>query len=201
MLPTALQKALTRARATLDAEGRLPLPKRRAIWDAIGPYEFDEDGYAEGLPHLRRIELVITLVEHLIPAWQAVQPEDDHPQRILATINAYLDGDAYADELLEVAQSLAELEETLTDPTALAIADATLHAVHVTFHDEAFGTADELDEHDLDDADLTDAERDATYFAATAQPDDAARRDLWAWYIDHAVPTAYTRYEAPDDEA
>lgn len=195
-LPNQLESALTTAGLELDAnaDGHLAIRARRRIWDAMGPYRFDADEFALGAGHLRRSTLASISAGAALPIWEMLGG-DSEPEEVLQLVDSYLAGHVVADPVWSAAERLFDRADHLEDGPEAWVVLATYHAVNVAFGDELIPTdgaqAEELDM----------SRYDSAYYAACAisgsHPGEAGgsaprRRMFWTWYLESAVPAAYT---------
>jgi hypothetical protein len=194
-LPSDLSAALAAAWTALEAHprGELPLPYRRAIWEALGPPH--GDGYR------RRVALSQLAVRHVLPLWDAEHPDDDGPHRMLALADRLVRGEADPQAARREQDAFAVEVQDLDDEDLRPgyVGDAavdTVSTARIDYGPEDF-EPDRLDEQ-------LDADQwDASYYAALAsagkgprEPGDTTetqskRRDFWRWYLTEAVPAAY----------
>src|SRR5215217_7609709 len=81
-LPPDLEQRIAEARTVLEqrGDGRLPLPQRRRVREAFGPWEpLDAPTAPPGLR--RRVELARLAAERVLPVWYAEAEADDLADR------------------------------------------------------------------------------------------------------------------------
>ena len=174
----------------------------------MGPYQFDEDGFAEGVGNLRRTELCRLCAEKVLHIWKDQFPEDDFPEKMIAKTEKYLDGDIDSEQLWEgVDDFLNRLDEN--ENPAVAAGYAAMQVPNTALNDLLLidqETEQELPQ-DLKDEELDYEDHDSGFFASMAvvffQSNDdfeaiENRRDFWRWYLTEAVPSSYAAY---DDDA
>ncbi len=195
-LPRNLHSALTTADLALSEsrDGHLPVSLRRAVWDAMGQYQFTDEQFAYGLGHLRRTTLACFAAEAALGVWVR-HGGDDQPGRVLDLVEHYLTGNADGEVLHEIGTELWNRADYLEEGPEAWVIFATYHAVMVAFSDElAPAEATQESEDSLN-------EYDAGYYAACAlangHPGDPGssmerRRAFWRWYLESAVPAAFS---------
>jgi Immunity protein Imm5 len=196
-LPADLEQRIADARGVLEQrdDGRLPLPQRRRVREAFGPWQpLDAPHAPPGLR--RRVELARLAAERVLPVWYAEAESDHGPEQMLALAERRLNreiSEAEADDLADrfrvYADGLAYRKQI--SQRALAAGEAArlvLAAVDL----------DDYAEHppDAEDEDIDPDNWEAAYVAAIAAagyPDEdvEARREFWRWYLDEAVPAAW----------
>jgi len=196
-LPPDLEQRIAEARTVLDqrGDGRLPLPQRRRVREAFGPWEpLDAPTAPPGLR--RRVELARLAAERVLPVWYAEAEGDHGPEQMLEFAERRLNreiSEAEADDLADRfrvhAERLASRKQI--SQRALAAGEAARLVL-------AAADLDDYAEHapDADDGDIDPDNWEAAYVAAIAAagyPDEdvEARRAFWRWYLDEAVPTAW----------
>jgi len=196
-LPADLEQRIAEARAVLEErdDGRLPLPQRRRVREAFGPWEpLDAAHPPPGLR--RRVELARRAAERVLPVWYAEAAGDHGPEQMLELAERRLnreitepEADDLADRFRAHAENLAYRKEI--SQRALAAGEAARLVV-------VAADIDDYGEHPphADDDDLDPDDWEAAYVAAIAaagypEEDVAARRDFWRWYLEEAVPEAW----------
>jgi hypothetical protein len=194
-LPNNLESALTSAALALAEarDGHLRISARRRVWDVMGPYRFDDDQYAFGTGHLRRTTLACFAAEAALGVWERYGG-DDEPDRVLGLVEHYLAGQVSAEEVWNAGEALWDRLEQLGEGVEAWVIFAAYHAVNVAFSDELASARMQSDEDQL-------CEYDAGYYAACAiaggHPGDPEssiqrRRAFWRWYLESAVPAAFS---------
>ena len=171
------------------ADGELPLPERQAIRERFGPYEPVDGPHAP--PGLRRrVRLAELAARKVLPLWYADRPDDDEPERLLAlaydVLERRVDRDEARREAHRFLNRMQELDD-LSDAGASA-AEAARNVVR---------TACDGDHSDHAGDESEPSGWDPTFMAALAAagyPDESVeqRRAFWEWYLDEAVPEAWS---------
>jgi immunity protein Imm5 of predicted polymorphic toxin system len=194
-LPEDLRAQLAHARAVLDArdDGELPLPERQAIRERLGPFEpVDAQHAPAGLR--RRVKRAELAARRVLPLWYADRPDDDEPERLLALAHDVLDRRVERDEARREAHRflnrMQELED-LSDNGASA-AEAARNVVRTAYDGDYSDRTTEPSEETIEPS-----EWDPTFMASLAAagyPDESVdkRRAYWEWYLDEAVPEAWS---------
>jgi Immunity protein Imm5 len=187
-----------------DAHHHLELGARQTVLAALGP-ALDPSVPFGGRGHQRRTMLDITTVQHILPLWQAVWPDDDSPQEVLAEADHALRGTASAEE--DVRSSILWLwtvfdDFTLDDgdqhPSQSLVLFAAIKALCRAFNDQGFDPT-RIDPRATDGHTpprSTDAAFDASVAYADGVPwdqtsHDARRLEFWEWWLTQAVPAAW----------
>jgi Immunity protein Imm5 len=195
-VPPDLERRIEEARAVLDdqPDGSLPLPQRRRIREAFGPWRPTDR--REPPPGLRRrVELARLAAEHVLPIWHAEAPDNHGPERMLELARQRLEREVSEDEAEELSDRFhAEAERLASRKEISQRALAAGDAARVVVPEVDIGDYDEPP--DADDEDLDPDNWEAAYVASVAAagyPDDdpEARRAFWRWYLDEAVPAAW----------
>jgi hypothetical protein len=201
-LPDDLTRALEEAKAGLvvHPHAELVLPKRKKIWAAMGPVVITKRNRAKMTPGLRRrTALAIVTAEHVLPIWERHWDSKD-PHRMLEVVRAYVrDEMSWRDARDEQTRFLGALYNANTDE----ISEDIFHFVYVGYAAvDAVATA--LKDMDCEDDGTLDEDLDSwdgSFWACSAYSGDfpwearsdmGRRREFWEWYLDEAVPLAYT---------
>lgn len=198
-LPPPLQRAVHDAASALEAAppGHLSLRHRRRIWEALG----ELGGTHRPTPgHRRRAMLDLLTVEHVKPVWDEAYPGDPAVDEVLDAARRALSEGPPHDEGLELA-SRADIEfvDRPDDDVGFGpgyVGQGACAALMTAIGDKSYNNVPL----DADDEDLDVDDWDASFFgelAAGGEPDDPAvgpgpRREFWRWYLDEAVPAAWT---------
>jgi len=185
--------------------GELSRGTRRKIWMALGPSEqkLDDSGQPDGAAMnaglRRRVHLALACAERVLPVWERCFPPED-PRRMIQTTEAYLRGEQTWDTAYEVQNRFAGGLQNATDlePETQCAAYAGHAAVAVV----QTALSDEMIDEDIEsDEELELGEWDAALFAAAAYAGDLPwgghldphrLREFWRWYLDTALPEAYS---------
>ena len=205
-LSPALKKALKAAEAAIvaDPRGELVLEHRRAIWAAMGEPEYDPDGFAEGLGHARRVELAQLVSRSILQYWTQALPGDTRATELLDKIDAYVQGEDSSGPMWDAIEALSPSLEELADPRAACVGYAAIHAAEVALRDEALEDPEPEPDAEPPDPDAPNpAGLDSAYFAVVAcagledeEQNVRERRRFWTWYVQEAVPEAFTTFGA-----
>jgi len=204
-LTQSLDTLVAQARHAIDRDSHhdLPLGYRRAIWAALGP-RMDDTRLAPTIGTRRRTHLAELTTRKVLPMWERTWPSDKRPERLLMLANGVLDG------IVEPSVARAErrrfhahLEDIGYGNQPLQIASAPGYAAIATLNtalrDEIFDPFHV--DYAVTDAAVDPQESDASSYAAIAYaggpagwPDaDAGERlDFWRWWLDEAVPRAWS---------
>jgi hypothetical protein len=191
-----LQEAKAQVRSHPKHE--LILPMRKKIWRAMGPVVIGERNRAVVTTGLRRrTMLAVCATEHVLPIWeQSLSTKDPH--EMLDTAQRYLRGEVDWDSAWETKNSFsgglknANSDEWKEIGCSICVGYAAVRTMGVALKDEWMDGDETLDE-DRDDW-------DAGFFACAAfsgapwgtNSDPRRRLQFWEWYIDDAVPQAYS---------
>lgn len=184
------------ARKSLEAEGRLALPRRRALWRSLYPDTTTEPGRMIG--DRRLVFLNILAAQRVSSFWYAVFPDDDVPGAMLrlaldvafdrvGAARAERERDAACVDVVEN-RRYAEGQESALFAGHAAIATVTA-ALLRELPDVAAAT---------DDPDLDPESYEPGFLAAAAfgglpwslQTNPRKRLEFWSWYLEVAVPRA-----------
>jgi immunity protein Imm5 of predicted polymorphic toxin system len=187
-----------------DAHHHLELGPRQTVLAALGP-ALDPSLPFGGRGHQRRTLLDIATVQHILPLWQAVWPDDDSPQEVLAEADHALRGAAgTADEvrsrilwLWTVFDDFSLDDEDQHSSQSLVLF-ASIKALCRAFNDQGFDPT-RIDPRATDGhipPRSTDAAFDAAVASADGVPWDetsngARRLEFWEWWLTQAVPAAW----------
>ncbi len=203
--PANLKAAVDHGRERLaaDPQGHLELGARQAIWAALGPRRVENClGLREG-GHQRRAALAIGCARRVLPFWTAAFPGDERPQQLLRHSEEYLRHHFNAPELRQEGKEAFSAVEQLIDAKHSRPAMALYAAMRASFcalYDETFdpehvksSTLDlmERDFWNWDSGFVAAAVAAGGTLLSTAA-DPGLRRAFWQWYLDEAVPTAWT---------
>jgi hypothetical protein len=182
------------ALAELDAapDGWLPLPARRRLRLAFGPWSaYSDPGWPDaGL--LRRVALLSACATRALPVWEHEFPADDRPRRLVDLVGAVLRGDAPEDELRARTEELrTDVDPMGADPTLVRPFYAGAAAVRLSYEARDGDLDPDLYAEDDEDDDLDEPPVEALGALATAADDPDGRRAWWRWYVTEAFPTAY----------
>jgi len=194
-LPPDLVRRIDEARSVLEQreDGRLPLPVRRRIRDAFGPWDFDAASPPPGLR--RRATLAWLAANHVLPIWHAEAPDHDGPDRMLELALRRLEREVSEEEAEDLSDRFrAEVERMRSSGRISHRAHAAGDAARVVVPQVDVGDYVEPDE--VDDFDLDPDNWEAAFVASIAasgypDPDPEAMREFWRWYLDEAVPEAW----------
>jgi hypothetical protein len=195
VLPRELKKALTTAELALNESrhGHLDVEVRRKVWDAMGPYHFDTEGFACGTGHLRRCTLSCLTAEAALGVWK-LRGGDHEPESVVSLVESYLAGQAAPEHVWEAAEALFSRADNMCEGPDAWVVLAVQHAVNVAFSDELAP----FEELQTSSEELS--EYDAGYYTACAiagghpgAPESSIerRRQFWSWYLQSAVPVAF----------
>lgn len=174
-------------------DGHLPLPLRREVRSHFGEM-------GEGDPGRRRLfDLFRQSTERVLGVWTSERPEDDRPTRMIELGEGILTGG------IEEAATKSEYDRFVVDLDNLADeiggrAYAAGRAAADLVSTAAVGDYADDTPRDADDEDLDPDVMSSDYFASLAEasffgaPDEDpdARRAFWRWYLEEAVPAAYS---------
>ena len=189
----ALEVAVRDAKKTLDedADGHLPLARRRAIWLALGAR--DEEG------RCARARLSIAAASRVLPIWERLWPSNRLPHHLLDLADQVCRGEVDRGAITALRDraetELDDISWASFNKSAVGAGYAALRALDVARRDEP----SDLSRPDsaVRDEDLEPHQRDSAYLAAAAdaggspwEPQSSAdrRRDYWNWWLTEAVP-------------
>jgi len=189
----ALDDAVLDARTALneDADGHLPLARRRAIWLALGGR--DDEG------RCARARLSIAAARRVLPVWQRRWPSNRLPHHLLDLADQVCRGDVDPGALTALRDraetELDDISWASFDKSAVGAGYAALRALDVSRRDEP----SDLSRPDpaVRDEDLEPHQRDSAYLAAAADAGGPPwerrssadrRRSYWNWWLTEAVP-------------
>lgn len=191
----AAQNALERS-----TSGELLLAARKRIWWAMGLPDPQDETYPIGVGHIRRTRLFIGCIEHVLPIWTSAYPEHLGPQIMLKIAAKVLDA-SISEEVAKNAgeEFWSELEAWQDDQKyefePQYVGYGSTRTVTAALYDVIFPD-DETFENEADwDYDAWDWPPD--FYASLPykgkSPEEIARlRGYWQWYLEEAVPAAYT---------
>lgn len=194
----SLTGVIERCRKSVEADrrGDLALVLRREVWRELGPrYEGGDRAASIGLQ--RRVRLARAAVEHEMPVWRSVLPDDSLPQQLLATSGTVMAGEmSERDAWTERGRAWTYLDDLAAHDEdiqiSLAVGYGAAQVLACAIEDEVFGDAS--DEPASDDA-CDPEDLDAGFFGAAAHAggpawDEASnaarRREFWLWWLDTA---------------
>jgi hypothetical protein len=172
-------------------DGWLPLPARRRLRAAYGPWTPPDAPGGPDAGLLRRAALQALAVRRALPRWDAAFPEDRRPHALvdrvadaLAGRGTWAQADALAEELRRT------LERLGAEGPLHAFAAGSAALAHA--YEARDGDLDEaLDPPDRQDTDLDEPPAEAFAAHALGFEDPGAYREFWRWYVVDAFPTAY----------
>ncbi len=196
-----LNYAIQRALTALEANKQWDLRPifRQNIYAAFGSINSLEG-------RCRRVHLGCQCVEHVLPVWSRARPNDDWPLQLLqlavgrcrSTVDRVV-----AEEETWKAWTWSTNEngdrKVEVPLAAIEVLDAARETVIVAFASDPFNGV-ELDD-TLTDSDLDPYTKDPAVHAAMAlagsvkhpTASDQVRRDYWLWWLQEAVPTAWSQ--------
>lgn len=212
----AFRQALHQAEEALshDPNGELALPRRNALWLAMGAPQKGVDGNPTGPGWRRRVRLGLLTVQHLLPLWQTEYSQDQGPQRMLLLAEQVVSGrinskteraaaSSESDDYWAAVSDLGVTEEGSTplDVLPFCVGAAAARVVRTALTDYQIALFLDPD----GDKTETDTDRDAwswdeSYLASMACAGGSAwavssspqrRREFWRWWLTEAVPQAY----------
>jgi hypothetical protein len=198
----ALIAAIDEAQREVSTSQDLSPRARKRILRELGPVEKDGRFARFGVGLRRRSKLCQLCVTRVIPIWEE---EDDtrDAHHIVEVVDLYLDGTVSAAQLSRDTQALLSTLEDMTAPElrlVYCVGRAATQAGLVALFDERLIPSGTLTASEIDDPQDPD-NYDCALWAAAAesagflgQPTfDAARCSMfWSWYLNTAVPAAYT---------
>jgi len=195
------KQVLDLAEKEISATGTLSFPSRRALWEAMGPWEErpEDDPVPRFLTESlkKRAKLALACAKKVSRIWCAYDSEDKRPQKLIKQTQAYLDGKLTAEALSaesDVIDDFMSIADDEPGDSAPAAAIAAWNAAVTALHDEPLlepRYADALDK-DLDSYDW-DAAKNAVMAWRDANTDgDPGKRAVremkfWAWYLEEAA--------------
>jgi len=207
-----LTNQLIRARAEVEQHpiGELSFATRHDVLRAMGPLLADAEGRHTIIgPGLRRrTRLAISLVRPVLPLWEAHYPAK-HPHRMLELAQDYIDGRCDREKLRSEVSAFSGALDTSDTPDkqlAYIAARAAVSAGFVAESDELLEPDEGITKEELEDPQDPD-HWDCAYWAAGAVSggmqweagfDPVRHKAFWLWYVDTAVPAAWSE---PDQQA
>lgn len=205
-LPQALSVAIAQGlqHVQQSPEHHLPLGYRQAIWDALGP-EMDARKPRGGSGHQRRMLADAMAVQHVLPMWDAMWPENRTPHEVLDSAQQVLNGQGGDDEAIDTSIRYlwtdyddACYAAQTTDQFVPVVLLASVKVLKRAWNDLDFrpsryalsATDGQQGYHN------TDAAYDASVAYGHGLPwdtasDAAKRQEFWEWWLTAAVPAAY----------
>jgi hypothetical protein len=196
-----LKELLAEAAVVLknDPDGVLSLGYREMIWGHLGPNAPKPVVRPLTPGHLRRIRLVVLSVQHVLPLWLQAQPSDTSVQDSLSLILRGLAETGREEDLQRLANEHWETGEGSDETLATFVHAAASRAIVTFLEDETFDP-DEYDP-DMADAAMDAYDHDAAFWASCVAADGATwsetsdagkRRAYWTWWLEEAVPKAWS---------
>jgi hypothetical protein len=196
-LPDKLQHLLNSANAAMIAhpDCHLPAEYRRAIYNTL---VLVTDYHVE-----IRAALALITAEYVLPVWDEMYPDDPFPEKILFTLEAWLNGFVDDDTIYDSSQTGALYLErigTSIDPASQKAFFAAGAAIAAVF--EALGRVLEVSEMPVEPEDVGPdiaGVGDTAYWAvaayagvpATPESDAKQRQAFWRWWLMQAIPAAW----------
>lgn len=199
-----ITEALKQCGQELAESGKLSLPARRKIWQAMGEIEPRKRDSVKPRtltePLKKRALLALACAKKVMPMWCSVDPEDKCPQNLIKKSLAYIDGK------IQVTDLRAERKQSIIDDFMNAVEEYGHAAESAVAAWEAMIVALE-DEQDLEpwnleltDEDMDPYDRDAAMSACVAWSTAYTDGDngkyviremrFWAWYLEEAAKIA-----------
>ncbi len=203
-MPGSLIAAIELCKSSLAGEENsdLKLGCRQLIWSELGP-RLDSRDFPRNPGLRRRVHLAMLATEKVLPIWSASAEEGSLPQEILAGVHAYLDCRCDYEDLKEfIRQGERYFDREVNSEqgyrVALEVLNAALNTARFALFDAPFDAA----HLDPTSDDVVDPEEiDPAVYAAGAfsgggewnpESDPLRRRAFWEWYLDEAVPAAWS---------
>jgi hypothetical protein len=193
--------ASAQAELAQSPEGILSLKHRARIWAQLATLSDARIG------HVRRVQLNEACVRRVLDRWHARFPGDNGVERLLKFARQVVDGQV--DEVRALEQrdrfyvDVVETRRYADDASAmfvgLAAANTVIEAL-IANNDDAIPNVDDDEEMDPETYDVSYLCASAAARGLNARPADAeARRDFWTWYLNQAIPEAYSLADARPD--
>lgn len=194
-----LENILAKAKEEINKNpnGHLTLPLRKELYKELGEQKLDSNDHAlitKGL--LRRTQLAVLCVYHVLYIWEEVAPEDNSPRVFIEKIGSYLKGELDWKSLWNMQNSFWTVLDNYSAEDRFAVAAyvgyACVRAVLVALYDEDLDNTENLYDEDLDAFSW-----DTAFFTSLACTDNDLydeetkinkRREFWFWYINEAIP-------------
>lgn len=196
-LPKELKQTIEEQNEALvkNSEGELILPGRKKIWIAMGA--------KDNIGRARRAILSISCAERVSLIWNSTFHDKKDPEKVLQAAQDYLQKKVDESDLRDQIGDLwTALDDLMYEGKFLVEINAgysAASAASCAISDEKYDE-DKIDDSTLDE-DLDPYEWDAGYYASIAYAaglpgDDASdpekRREFWSWYLNDAVPNAWS---------
>jgi hypothetical protein len=209
MIPTSLKLSLDAARSEVlgHPKHELTFPTRKKLLLQLGPVLVDSRGKHTIIgPGLRRrAHLCIASVQKVLPFWEAVFSSKD-PQRMLELSEGYLAGKYDREFVRDEASSFGgalDNRDAIAQQRAYLVGRASFGAACTATADELLEVEKGITQDDVfdpQDPDLWDCAFWASAAWAGGMPwvkefDRERYRDFWLWYLDTAVPAAWSSVE------
>lgn len=203
-MPGSLIAALELCKSSLaGAENSdLKLGCRQLVWAKLGPWQEPRD-FPRHPGLRRRVHLAMLATEKVLPIWSASGEESPLPREILAGVQAYLDCRCDYEDLHElVRQGERYFEREVYSErgyrVALEVLNAALNTARFALFDAPFDAAhlDPTSDEVVDPEEIDPAVYAAGAFSGgdewNPESDPLRRRAFWEWYLEEAVPAAWS---------
>jgi hypothetical protein len=181
--------------------GHLSLLSRRRIWASFGPRYTRPTAADTALPLRKRTHLAVCAARFVLPYWEELLPEDQHPHDLLDQVMLYSQGRAGEDTIIRGLNDLWTEKDNLLHrgfDCCTFVAAAAARAAAMALVDARFASprVDAI----RDDREVDPLHQDAAFYAsvvcAGGYPWDpgvsaAARKAFWEWYLLDAAPAAW----------
>lgn len=208
MLPKELQDILDEAKKSVieHPKGELILPIRKKIWKALGEMKLiTEETAAATIGLKRRLELARLCVEKVIDSWKEMMGNNKRPLKMIEIAEQHINGNIDSETIFKYYNDFVKLVNDISLSVkyqgAASAGYAAIYMVDIALGDEALliNSYDDMLDEELD-PNIWDSSYEACSAYSGGSPSDEysnkeKRQEFWLWYIDEAVPKAYSAYE------